>query len=70
MTRRDLVNAAFLHLSMQAKLHRKLDAVASEQERLVERIERDEIRAYNDDIQYSKLEDLKSRVLAIRFLER
>ena len=63
---------AFVVLAMHAKMHQQLDALHVMQARLgetVSRIERAEIKAYADDSEYQKLENLKKEVLAIRFLE-
>lgn len=62
-------NAAFAKLSMYAKMHRSLDAVSVKKQNMIQRIEEDEIRAYEDDVTYSKLEELKTQILTIRFLE-
>ncbi len=62
-------NVMFAKLSMYAKMHRNLDAVAVKKHKMIHRIEQDEIRAYEDDITYSRLEELKKQILAIRFLE-
>ncbi len=63
-------NAIFVKLSMYAKMHKKLDAVVVKKQKMIQRIEQDEIRAYEDDDKYSRLEALKKEVIAIRFLEQ
>ncbi|HIH23469.1 TPA: hypothetical protein HA251_00390 [Candidatus Woesearchaeota archaeon] len=69
MVRHDLVAAAFLRLSMRAKIHQHLDTLDDRKERVMNRIEKDEISVYADDMEYSDLERMKQEALAIRFLE-
>lgn len=54
---------------MRAKLHQHLDTLDDRTERVMNRIEKDEISVYADDVEYSALECMKQEALAIRFLE-
>ena len=55
---------AFVILSLHAKMHQQLNAI---NRRNVD-VERDEIKAYDDNTDY-ELETVKKELLAIRFLE-
>jgi hypothetical protein len=59
----------FLRWSMHAKLQQRLDELNVSYQRDLERIEREEIMAYDDDKRYAQLEVLKKELLNIGFLE-
>jgi hypothetical protein len=63
-----LARDLFVRLSMHAKLQRRLDELNAPQGDL-QRIEEQEILAYNDDTQYAQLEQLKRELLGIGFLQ-
>lgn len=54
---------------MRAKIHQHLDTLEDRKERIMNRIEKDEISVYADDMEYSALERMKQEALAIRFLD-
>jgi hypothetical protein len=59
---------AFLYLSLHAKMHKQLDALEERKQGALQRIERAEIRAYDDEADFRKLEDLKKELMAISFM--
>jgi hypothetical protein len=56
----------FLTLSLHAKMHKQLDQLNLQQQ-LVERIEKAEIKAFDNETEYNRLEQMKKELLSIRF---
>ncbi len=59
---------ALAYLGTHAKIHRELDTLDRRYRTLLMDIERKEILAYDDDLRYLRLEDLKRELIAIRFV--
>ena len=62
------IQQAFLELSMHAKIHQKLERLDDTYRDLLQRIEEKEINAYDNDVVFGKLEELKAELMSIRFL--
>ena len=59
----------FIRLSMHAKLQQRLDELNVSYQKDLERIEKEEILAFDDDVKFAQLEQLKEELLDIGFLE-
>ncbi len=64
------IQQAFLKLSIHSKIHYGLRKMDRHYRDALEKIEKKEILAYDDDKRYEKLEQLKSELLEIRFIEK
>ena len=63
-----LAQQAFLSSALHAKMHKQLDALELHRQRTIERLERAEILAFDNDQEFRKLEELKKELLSIRFV--
>lgn len=64
-----LVHKVFAVLSLHAKMHQRLSTVDT-YAYLMERIETEEIKSYNNNWRYKRLEALKQELLSIKFGEK
>ena len=60
---------AFLHLSLHAKIHEKIDSIPWYQDE-IHRIDKAKIRAYQNDDEYWQLDAIKKELLAIQFIDQ
>lgn len=60
----------FIECCKQARIHHHLDAIQRKYRTMLEKIETEEIRAFEDDVRYEKLESLKEQLLQIRFIDK
>jgi hypothetical protein len=65
-----LTTNLFAKMSMHAKVQRRLDSIDVRFNRVIQRIEQEEIKHYDDDGRFAELEQMKRELLAIRFLEK
>lgn len=64
-----LKHQVFARLSVHAKLQARLDELSTPYQRDLERIEEQEILAFDDDAKFTQLEQLKKELLSIDFLQ-
>jgi hypothetical protein len=59
---------AFLYLAFHAKMHKRLDGLMQHRQDTIQRLERAEIKAYDNEAEYQKLEAMKKELLGIKFV--
>ena len=63
----NIAQELFLQLSLQSKLHHKLDGLERRYRDMLHSVDEKEILAYNDEAKIQELERLKTELLMINF---